>query len=999
MRWVKYLITGLLIGIVVIAVVIGIVVFTFDSNEYKKVLVAWVEHATDGSLKLEGPVSIEWSKAPAVGLSKLSFISSDQNDRIEIDTLDFQIELFPLIHGMLIIPNIAIKNGQFIFVAESAESSPPADDVHPIVPILQRAQLDNLSFEYHDKQKKLAKSALLRSFAIDSQQRDAPLLIKGSGIFSGKSVSIVGEMGNLDLISDSNQLFPIDVRLLFSHSALMLQGSIAEPRKGRGLDLQVRLTVDELDQALSMLDMTIPELGALNIDGKLTGNFSNPALVNTHVVLNKDNSVRVDAEGSVADILDSFDAQFRVKGHVSNPGVIRWLLPERWNFMDRIDLDGLVRFNPNNGRVDDLTFVAKKNNSVDLNLVGNVAFDQQLQGWRFSDLNLSLDAVVNQLQTVLPESDFKLFHSDKLTLLGQLNGNQSRLRLKQAKIGLFRRDAVDLQATSEVLDLTNLSNVNIALVGNILDSNIIGQWLPARMAQAAQLEIQTNLTRKNDAWSFRGVALKLNNKAGFNGRMDGSVELVKRQSGLEISQANLNIQFIAPSLATVGQNIPQLKPQVGPLRGRAHILASMNRIDLENIDLGMGEGPLVLSAKGGINGLKNLDSNHWKFDKLDLDFAIRSEEGHLDNWLRHAANLRISPFSIHGRYSGSSTKGQFHGEYKAARSQIIADVAVIDGPRKPSLSGVIKGSELDLADLGLNWENSSTEPITKGRGQYFSRETLTIPDLSASDLDLQINVDRVWGFHSELSKFVAGIEVNKEGARIKDSRFNMAGGDWNISGSVSADPVPEVTLNVNANELDAAALIGQPTDASSVTGSAFFSADLTSRGLSSYDLVSQLDGELDLALVQGRFKDAQFDLLALKLIRRAIPLLKSSDSGKVNCAAVGFDFTKGLGQSQVFFIDTPDLIAKGEGQINLVNESVDIMIRTKPKKSIFPAGLPVRISGLLVDPNVTPVPISAAIKFAAELALDPISIPGEALEYIESLTELLGKSKSLCLPK
>lgn len=985
-----------------IAVVIGIVVFTFDSDGYKKLLVAWIEHATDGSLQLEGPVSVEWSHAPAVTLSNVSFISSDQNVRIDIDALDFQIELSPLIHGMLIIPNVAIKNGRFVFVAESTESSQPADDVDTVVPILQRAHLENLSFEYYDKRTKLTKRALLQNFTINSQRWDAPLLINGVGKFSGKPVSIAGVLGNLDSISDANRSFPIDVRLSFPHSTLTLTGSIAKPRKGRGLDLRVSLKIDELDQALSMLDKTIPKLGALNIDGNLSGDLSSPTLADTHITLNNHESVRLDAVGSITDIPDSLVAQFRVQATVSNSDVIRWLLPERWRFMDRIVLEGDLHFKPNNGRVDNLTVTAQKSDRVNVNLVGDIEFDKPAHDWVFSNMNLSLDAVADQLKTVLPESDFELFHSDKLTLSGQLNVDQSRPSLKKAEIGLFRKDAIDLKATSDVLDLTNLSDVNLTVAGDILDPNIIGQWLPPRMARAARLEIQTELSRKSENWSFRGLALKLNNKVGFIAQTSGSVDLIKQQTGLEISQADLNIQFSAPSLAAIGQNVPHLKSQIGPVRGRARALGSADGIDLESIDLGLGEGPLVFSAKGALGGLKKSDSNKWKFDKLNLDFGLRSEEGHLDNWLQSGADLRMRPFSIHGRYSGSSTKGQFHGEYQAAGSQISADVSVVNGSRKPRFSGIINGSKLDLADLGFNphntRKNNSTESVT-ARGRYFSRETLTIPDLSVSDLDLQVNVDRVFAFGSEISELVAGIEMNQEGARIKEGRFEMAGGAWNLSAGVSADPVPKVTVKTHANKFDVAALMGQPTDAASVAGRAFFSADLKSRGLSSYDLASHLDGELDLALVKGQLKDAQFDLLALKLIRRAIPLLKSSDSGKINCAAVGFEFTKGLGHSQVFFIDTPDLIARGEGQINLVNESVDIMIRTKPKKSIFPAGLPVRISGLLDNPDVTPVPISVAVKFAAKLALDPVSIPGEALGYLESLTELLGKSKSLCKAK
>ncbi|GEM_PF-3010588 len=1003
MRWAKSLIASLLI-VIVITVVIAIAILSLDSNDYKKLLIGWTNSATAGRLTLDGPVTVDWRKAPIVSLSKLSYVSADHMDRIEIGDLGFQIELYPLIHGMVVIRHLSIKNGRFVFTENPGEPEEASSKNSRVkIPILQRVRLSNLSFEFHDQRQNQTKQVFFENLTIDSNDVGGLLSIDGSGALGDRRFNVGGNMGNLDISADSKQPFPINILIRLPHSSLAIEGSVVQPRVGRGLSLDVKLDVEDFSQAITSLGMNIPTLGRLNVDGKLNGDFSNPFLSDTHIALGNGDSLQLNAKGTVRELLGEFDAEFRVRGKIADPHVIQWLVPNQMLFVDAIKLDGILRLKPNNGYFENLNFVtSKKNNSMDLNLAGDIGFGKQGADWRFTDVNLSLDADIKNLSTILPKLRPEYSNLVRLTLAGQLIGSQSVLGFTSANISLSKERLVALNATGEISDLSEFSGVNLVVKGTVADSSVIGQWLPDKIAKTARLNILTNLTKRAENWRFDNLSLKIDNTEGFSGQLDGLVEIAKDSTETKILKADFNAHIMASSIANLGGSYPLLKPQIGPLRGSAHISAITNGMSIENIDLELGEGPMAFSAKGRIGNVNGLNSDDWQWDGFDVELAFRSDEGRLGDWFQLLSEYRLSPFSIHGRYTGSLRKGLYSGEFIAAKSKISTNIALSNRQNKTQLSGDLRSAKLYLSDLGLTQstiqKNPKTKSVSTASKYFFSRETLPLPTLFATDLDFKISADQIVGLGSEITQLETGFEVKNANVRLKDGKFNMADGSWNFNASMSTVGVPNLNFKLTTNNINAALLTVGKAKVAPLKGVLFFSADLSSQGRSYYDLASHLDGKIGLALVKGEVKDVDFDLLGLRLIKLAIPVLGDSDSSKVNCAVADFVFNDGLGRSRVFYIDTPNVIARGEGQLNFKRETVDMMIRTEPKRSIFLAGLPVHIGGLLVDPSVHPVPISAAVQFAAKLALNPISIPGKALGYVASLTELLGSSSTQCAP-
>lgn len=67
---------------------------------------------------------------------------------------------------------------------------------------------------------------------------------------------------------------------------------------------------------------------------------------------------------------------------------------------------------------------------------------------------------------------------------------------------------------------------------------------------------------------------------------------------------------------------------------------------------------------------------------------------------------------------------------------------------------------------------------------------------------------------------------------------------------------------------------------------------------------------------------------------------------KINCAIADFVFEDGVGKSRTIVFDTDQVTVFGKGQVDLVNERVDILFTPKPKHASFVSlATPVRVSG------------------------------------------------------
>ncbi len=104
---------------------------------------------------------------------------------------------------------------------------------------------------------------------------------------------------------------------------------------------------------------------------------------------------------------------------------------------------------------------------------------------------------------------------------------------------------------------------------------------------------------------------------------------------------------------------------------------------------------------------------------------------------------------------------------------------------------------------------------------------------------------------------------------------------------------------------------------------------------------------------------------------------------EMNCLILRFDIQDGVAESQTLLLDTPNILALGEGRIDLRNEFMDLRFSPRAKsRRLIAMSTPFALEGPLASPSVKLSSAGAASRMAGEVLLSPINLLGSLLPFV-----------------
>ena len=196
--------------------------------------------------------------------------------------------------------------------------------------------------------------------------------------------------------------------------------------------------------------------------------------------------------------------------------------------------------------------------------------------------------------------------------------------------------------------------------------------------------------------------------------------------------------------------------------------------------------------------------------------------------------------------------------------------------------------------------------------------------------------------------------LNNAVAKINPLEFGFSGG--RILSDITIDARQEKLLqsifNVDFRNIKISKLFPtMPTIAKGV-GELGAQIRLSGTGNSIADAAANSNGSLTAAIANGRISNL-LDAMAGLNGGKIISLYLGGDKEiAVNCGGMAFDVKNGLGQSQLFVIDTEQTRLDGNGSFSLKDEQIDIIVTPKPKNpGILSLRTPVRLYGSFRHPR------------------------------------------------
>ncbi|MCU0557915.1 MAG: AsmA family protein, partial [Desulfobacterales bacterium] len=541
--------------------------------------------------------------------------------------------------------------------------------------------------------------------------------------------------------------------------------------------------------------------------------------------------------------------------------------------------------------------------------------------------------------------------------------------------------AVNTVADSPVA-VENL-NVTLTVAGGTLDATFRG-----RLA-GNDLEGQLALTAPGAMPSVRlqaatgridaGQALRqLNLPAVLAGRVD-AVRFEGRSAGRTLGAlreaAEISVKISPASVTYSGQlmsaplTLLVTNVAVSVSAGRpvsATLAGTLNQAPFDATlgagtlaDLFRKDGPLPVRATLQVADMRlhaeGVVTRPFRRRAFDLAHDLAGKEIQtLDALLGAELPLR-GAFQATGRISGRGSRYTHEGQLRVGKTDLQADVTVLEAPARPKISGRIQAGTLHLSDLALPDGGAGKGPAADP-SRVIPDTPLPTDLIGTVDLDLALGAGRIiteTGVQAGLASTL----------RLQNGRLHFspvltgAAGD-RAEGELEIDAAarpPAVTLRLDAQNLDFGLLRPSPQYADLVEGRIDLHAELSGAGATLRSLLGNAAGSVTLIAGEGRISGRGLDLWAADLIPTMLsPRWQRENVTEMNCAVAHIELKQGLAELADFILDTRRITVAGSGKLNLKTEALDLVLAPRPKRSsLVSLANPVAITGTLATPRVS----------------------------------------------
>ena len=543
----------------------------------------------------------------------------------------------------------------------------------------------------------------------------------------------------------------------------------------------------------------------------------------------------------------------------------------------------------------------------------------------------------------------------------------------------------------------------------ILQTDIKGSVADLVHKKGMDLLFSAKGTDASNLAQVTGIKIPLQGAFAFSGRLTDPGTRNYKLNDLKIAHGNttldgwmtldltepdprLSADLSSPNFSLQGVNIPKLKGiagkgDLGPLKIRTTLLKSKKRLDLQDLHMRIGRKTFAqVLIQGAVAGLPDTPTMKLDFDiqgdhlaKLDvLGLPVsRFDEsfaaaGHLTN--RGSRVFKISPVSVR------------LGE-KAGKGWLEIDLS----GERPLFRGDLSGDKIDirpiLTQLGGKHDGETGPSKEKvPRKRVFSEKPWDFSALKTMNVDVVFRNRQLLLTRVAFDNLTFQLVVKDGTLTLKPFATRVGGGS--AKGWVELDSPKHVTSlngNLEVRELNIGTMLKNLGYEVTADGTMTGAVSITGSGSSPAEFMAQLNGDIQLAMGEGKLASRYLTLLQKYMGTGIIKLLnpfKSKDAHeKVNCLLVGIDITDGLANCKLF-LDTEQTTLLSLGDIDLKTEKVNFRLEPKPKGqgvrfSLKGLSKPFRLGGTLVEPFLELDPMGTVFtlgKIAGGVLLGPAGI-------------------------
>jgi hypothetical protein len=795
-----------------------------------------------------------------------------------------------------------------------------------------------------------------------------------------------------------------------------ITGSLNLDLSGESPQLETKLSAPRLD----LPSVLLPELAKegwakglgqvrpVKLAATLAGFAQEIAIKKVDLQAGSLDSAEVRLNGSVANLVDQrgIDLKFSLRGNEVSK--LKDIIAQPYLFAP-VPGQGAYAIS---GKISDPTTNDFKVNDFKL-----VLADTELTGW----LDFNLAAQPPQYEVDLSARKFNLkpfpipkeaayANLNKIDNLGPLKihskvivaGDRMSLQHLDLQAGTEQLAAVQVKGSIKNLTKQNGIDLNFNMRGNEVANlaKITGQSIPLKGAYGLSGKL-TDPAQKN--YKLGDLALKLGENT-ITGSLDLNLSGKQLRLAADLAAPNFTLQPITlPALETLSRI-----EDLGPLKLAFKLAGTGNKLALDHLDFNLGREDLIhVLLKGSISNLSAVQG-------MKLEFTAKGSDMSNFKKLGGPAIPFQGAFDVTGQLSDPAPKVYKIPSFNAAVGDnkqsgwLELDLSA----KRPLLKGELSSDKADLRPLFAQdkqksiVKTQSSEPVPKKdqkskaktqpsksgvqKAKVFPSDPLPLEGLKVIDADIKFRNKQVLLPALALDEVIVDILLKDGNLEIKPFKFTIGGGKADVQFALRSQEKPAaLATSLNIDQLEIGPMLDKLGYQRSVEGNLDTAFNLGGAGDSVAALMAGLNGDIRIAMSDGRAASKYLELLEKYLgsgiLRMLNPFKEKREYTPVNCFVNQIEIKDGLADVKIL-LDTDRTSIFGAGDVNLKTESLNLGIKPTPKKGAGPAGVsfsfkelsqPFRLGGTLAKPSLVVDPGRTAFvvgKFAGALALGPVGI-------------------------
>ncbi|MBB3833441.1 hypothetical protein FHR55_001651 [Xanthomonas arboricola] len=422
------------------------------------------------------------------------------------------------------------------------------------------------------------------------------------------------------------------------------------------------------------------------------------------------------------------------------------------------------------------------------------------------------------------------------------------------------------------------------------------------------------------------------------------------------------------------------------------------------LELSQSEHPFRIDLRGSAGAtrthVRGTLTNPFQFRVFDLQMALSGQDMEDLYPLTGVAMPSTPPYTLDGRLRRDGDVWRYEKFTGTAGDSDLSGTAEVDlRNKRPLLRADLASKRLDFDDLAgfvgappKTGANESANAEQKKQAAQLAASARVLPttpyDLSklrAMDAQVRWRAQRINAPSWPLDDMDATLKLKDGVLQLDPLNFGVAGGD--IRSTIRMDARNEVIttqLKAGIRGIRLDQLFPDATLAKQASGAIGGELDLRGRGNSIAAMLGTADGSIGVGMGRGHVGNLIMELAGLDIAESLKYLVTKDRQIPVRCIFGDFGVQDGLMQSRALAFDSTDTIIVGEGTISLKNETLDLLLRPRPKdRSILSLRSPLRIAGTFKDPSFRPDFKALGVRGAIAVALGSIAPPAALLATFE----------------